>query len=255
MGEMEEQSTFEKLQNLLIRQKAGFILLIDPDKMPFDRIPHTLNSAVEAGVDVFFIGGSNLFADDLDRFVQEMKAHASGKPVIIFPGSVYQLSSHADAVLFLSLLSGRNPEYLIGQQVTAAPLVWNMGLEAISCAYLLIESGVTTSAQFVSNSLPIPRNKPEISLAHALAAQYLGFKTIYLEGGSGANLTVPDEMISLIREHVRLPLFVGGGIRTAEEAARKVEAGAQFIVVGNFFEKKGNHSLMKEFAQAIHQNR
>ncbi|MHA2344857.1 MAG: geranylgeranylglyceryl/heptaprenylglyceryl phosphate synthase, partial [Candidatus Hodarchaeales archaeon] len=136
-----------------------------------------------------------------------------------------------------------------------APMVWKMQLEAISCGYMLIESGALTSAQFLSNSFPIPRNKPEIALAHTLAAQYMGMKTVYLEAGSGAKMTVPEEIIYLVSRNIEIPVFVGGGIHTPEEAEEKVKAGAHFIVVGNYFETEGNYSLMKEFADAIHRNK
>jgi phosphoglycerol geranylgeranyltransferase len=151
------------------------------------------------------------------------------------------------------VISGRNPAYLIENQVLAAPHVWQLQLEAISCGYMLIESGQMTSAEFMSHSRPIPRHKPELALAHALAAQYLGFKTVYLEGGSGARLSVPEEMITAVSESISIPLIVGGGIRTPEQAQKKVAAGASFVVIGNHFESDHNFSSMKEFSDAIHQ--
>ena len=187
--------------------------------------------------------------------VEMIKAAAGDHPVILFPGSLFQLSPHADALLYLSVVSGRNAEHLIGSQVMAAPSVWRMKLETISCGYMLIESGKMTSANFVSNSFPIPRDKPKIALAHALAAQYLGMKSIYLEAGSGAQLTVPDEMITMVCEHVQIPVIVGGGIRSPKEAARKARAGAKYVVVGNFFEKADSARRMSEFAEAIHYRR
>ncbi|NOX37873.1 MAG: geranylgeranylglyceryl/heptaprenylglyceryl phosphate synthase [Calditrichaeota bacterium] len=246
-------TTLSRLKEIIQQKGAGFVLLLDPDKSSLPQLPDTIHQAIEAGVDVFFLGGSFLFQNNFDTFVQTVKQAAGDHPVILFPGSIYQLSAHADAVLYLSLISSRNPEHLIGTQVLAAPLVWKLGLETISCGYMIIESGKLTSAQFLSNSSPIPRNKPDIALAHALAAQYLGMQTVYLESGSGAELTVPEEMIQQIAQHIRIPLIVGGGIRSPETAAAKVQAGAQLVVVGNFFEKSDHIHLMREFASAIHQ--
>ena len=249
---MIKDKTYQRLKKTIELRGSGFILLIDPDKLPIDRIPRLLESAIQSGIDAFFVGGSFLMNENFNEFVKQTKLHAGDHPVIIFPGSLYQISPHADALLFLSLISGRNPEHLIGIQVAAAPILWKLRLEAISCGYMLIESGKRTSAEFVSNSIPIPKNKPNIALAHALAAQFLGMKTIYLEAGSGAQESVSSETIALVSKETDIPLLVGGGIRSPEVAAEKVKAGANFIVVGNFFEKEGNHSLMKEFAEAIH---
>ena len=250
---MKTGKTYQALQDILKRHKAGFVLLLDPDDVPEAQIEEKVTAAIRAGVDVFFIGGSFLIEKNFHAFVQQVKQAAGEHPVVLFPGSLQQISPHADAILFLCLISGRNPEHLIGNQAVAAPLLWKMQLEAISCGYMLVESGTLTSAQYVSNSIPIPRNKPAIALAHALAGQYLGLKTLYLEAGSGAKYTVPEEMITLLDRHIDIPLIVGGGIRTPEAAARKVAAGADFVVVGNFFESEGSYALMQQFAEAIHQ--
>lgn len=249
---MREGKTYRKLQKILQERGCGFVLLLDPDKLPFEHISQNIDFALNAGVDVFLVGGSYLLDKQFHAFVQEVKRAAGESPVILFPGSLQQISPHADAILYLSVISGRNPEHLIGSQVIAAPMVWKMKLEAISCGYMLVESGGLTSAQFLSNSFPIPRSKPDIALAHGLAAQFLGMKTIYLEAGSGAKQTVPEEMVQLVSSNVEIPVFVGGGIRTPESATQKVQAGAGFIVVGNFFEEQGSFSKMKEFAEAIH---
>ncbi|MBN2001081.1 phosphoglycerol geranylgeranyltransferase, partial [candidate division KSB1 bacterium] len=172
--------------------------------------------------------------------------------VIIFPGSTKQISPYADAILFLSLISGRNPNVLIGEQVVAAPIIKSIGLEAIGTAYMFIESGNVTSAQFVSDTRPIPREKPDIAIAHALAAEYLGMKIIYLEAGSGAKYSVPEELVAAVKKYVSVPLIVGGGIRTPDEARKKVLAGAHFVVTGNVLEKNRDPGLIKAFADAIH---
>jgi phosphoglycerol geranylgeranyltransferase len=249
---MNRDRTYQRLKEIIERTGSGFILLIDPDKMNLEKSPKLVASAIDAGVDAFFVGGSFLMNENFNEFVRQIKLSAGDRPVIIFPGSLYQISAAADALLFLSLISGRNPEHLIGNQVMAAPILWKLGLEAISCGYMLIESGKRTSAEFVSNSIPIPRNKPNIALAHALAAEFLGMKTIYLEAGSGAEDSVPTETVSSVSEAVEIPLLVGGGIRSPMVAQEKVAAGANIIIVGNFFEKEGNYVLMKEFADAIH---
>jgi len=166
---------------------------------------------------------------------------------------LHQISAQADAILFLSLLSGRNAHHIIGSQVIAAPIIHRAEIEPISTAYLLVESGRPTSAEFMSGSTPLPRHKPEIAVAHALAASYMGFKFIYLEGGSGADQSVPESMIMGISRTVPTPLIVGGGIRTPEMAAEKVRAGASFVVTGNILEENNDTALIKAFADAIHQ--
>ncbi len=231
---------------------AGYLVLIDPDKIDNAALPGFVEQATAAGVDAFLVGGSLITDDSFEHCLRTIKKHTT-VPVIIFPGGVMQISKEADAILFLSLLSGRNPEHLIGSQVLAAPIVKKSGLETISTAYLLVESGRTTSAEFMSNTRPLPRHKPDIAVAHALAAEILGFTCIYLEAGSGAEQSVPDEMIGAIARHCSLPLIVGGGLRTPEEARAKVRAGARFIVTGTVLEKGGNAGLIHEFAQAIHQ--
>ncbi|MFZ0389677.1 MAG: geranylgeranylglyceryl/heptaprenylglyceryl phosphate synthase [Calditrichia bacterium] len=242
-------------QQICLRAKekgAGFILLLDPDKLPQENLSESLRGISESGVDALFIGGTFLIHHDFNEFVRQVKAVCQNIPVILFPGSVYQVSPYADALLYLSVISGRNPAHLIENQVIAAPLIWQLQIEPISCGYMLVESGRMTSAEFMSNSRPLPRNKPELALAHALAAQYLGFKLVYLEGGSGAQFSVPDEMVSAVSQSIEIPTVVGGGIRSPEEAAKKVRAGADFIVIGNQFEDPQNFSKIREFAEAIH---
>jgi putative glycerol-1-phosphate prenyltransferase len=247
--------TYQNLLSITKNLGAGFVLLLDPDRLPLEQVERTIVTARENGVDAFFVGGTLLLSKNFDEFVQRAKAVAGEAPVILFPGSVFQVSRHADAILYLSVISGRNPAYLIDNQVLAAPIVWQMQVEAISCGYMLIESGQMTSAEFMSNSRPIPRNKPDLALAHALAAQYLGFKVVYLEAGSGAQLSVPEEMIMAVSKTISIPVIVGGGIRTPEMAQKKVAAGASLVVIGNHFEDPQNFSRIKEFADAIHQNK
>jgi putative glycerol-1-phosphate prenyltransferase len=247
-----KNQTFHKLQDIAQTRGAGFVLLLDPDRLQLDHIEDLVLQAKENGIDIFFIGGTLLLNKNFEEFVKKVKESAGDYPVILFPGSIFQVSRHADAILYLSVISGRNPAYLIDNQVLAAPVVWQLQLESISCGYMLVESGQMTSAEFMSNSRPIPRNKPDLALAHALAAQYLGFQTVYLEAGSGAQLSIPEDMIAAVSKTIDIPVMVGGGIRTPEIAAKKVEAGAAFVVIGNHFEDAKNYSMIKEFSDAIH---
>jgi putative glycerol-1-phosphate prenyltransferase len=246
-------SVYETLLKKYQAGEAGYWVLIDPDDLPIEEIPVFMKRLQSSDVDIVMIGGSLLLNSDFEKYVRETKAHAGHIPIVLFPGSVYQITPEADALLFLSLLSGREAYHLISNQVLAAPLVYRSGLEAIATAYMLVDSGKPTSAQFMSGTIPLPRDKPDIVVAHALAAQYLGFKLIYLEAGSGAELSVPEEIISAVSKKVDIPLIVGGGIRTPAEAAAKVSAGACFIVIGNILEKNNRENLIKEFSLAIHQ--
>ncbi len=244
--------TWQKLLDIRKRRGAGYIVLIDPDKLSLKDSITLAMQAEQEDADVIFIGGSLLSTPIFDELVKQIKA-AVTIPVIIFPGGVQQISRHADAILFMSVISGRNPDLLIGQHVMGAPIVKMLNLEAISMGYMLIESGRVTSAEFMSNTRPIPRDKPDIAVAHALAAEYLGMKLIYLEAGSGALHPVPDEMIQAIARTCSLPIIVGGGIRTPEVAQQKVNAGASFIVTGNVLEKNQRGGIIGDFARAIHQ--
>jgi phosphoglycerol geranylgeranyltransferase len=244
-------SVYESLLATSRSKGAGYFVLIDPDKIAADKLPSFVEQATEAGVDAFLIGGSLIVDDSFERCIKTIKQHTN-VPAVIFPGGVMQISPSADALLFLSIISGRNPQHLIGDQVLAAPIVKKIGLEAISTAYMLVESGRTTSAEFMSNTQPLPRHKPDIAVAHAMAAEILGFKLIYLEAGSGAEQSVPEEMIGAIAKYCSVPLIVGGGLRTPEDAHKKVLAGAKFIVTGTILEKNSNTSLIKEFSTAIH---
>jgi phosphoglycerol geranylgeranyltransferase len=245
---------FEQLFSRQKGKKAGYFVLIDPDKTSIKKLPETVQAGIEANIDAFLIGGSLLLTPDFDTYIKTFKNYSAEKPVIIFPGSSNQVSAYADAILFLSLLSGRSAHHIIGTQVLAAPIIHRLKLETISTAYLLVESGKPTAAQFMSGTMPLPRHKPEIAVAHALAAKYMGFQTIYLEGGSGADHSVPEDMIYAVSQTVELPLIVGGGIRTPEVAAKKVNAGASFIVTGNILENNKDTELLKSFVAAIHQS-
>lgn len=243
--------TFENLNQIVKDHGAGYLVLIDPDKQSAEEVIDVAKKCEADNVDGLLIGGSLLFSTQFDLLIQQIK-EAVNIPVILFPGNGRQISGFADAMLYMSLISGRNPQYLIDEQVHSAPVIHALKLETISTAYMLIESGRPTSAEFMSMTKPIPRHKPDITVAHALAAQYMGMKMIYLEAGSGAIHTVPDQMIAAVEKYVELPLIVGGGIRSPEEAVKKVKAGASFIVTGTILEDNGNHHMIKEFSKAIH---
>lgn len=242
---------FDYLQRVRAEKGAGYLALLDPDKLAGPALTQVAVQCAENGVDALLIGSSLLFSTDFDEVVRSVKQRVD-IPVILFPGGSNQLSRHADAILFLSLISGRNPHHLIGDQVRAAPLIKQFGVEPIPTGYLLIESGRMTSAEFMSDTRPIPRKKPMIAMAHALAAEYLGMKLVFLEAGSGARFPVPDDLIRRVREYVSIPLIVGGGIRDPRVASEKVAAGAGFIVTGNILEERGSPGLIREFAAAIH---
>jgi phosphoglycerol geranylgeranyltransferase len=225
--------------NLTAAKKRGekrLAILLDPDKLPRERLTRTISLAVESGVHYFFIGGSLLVNNLLDDILEHIR-DACDIPLVIFPGNSFQLSYRADAILFLSLISGRNPELLIGQHVIAAPFLKISPLEVIPCGYMLVDGGVRTAVQYMSNTNPIPDNKPDIAAGTALAGELLGLKTIYLEAGSGALHPVPAEMIQAVSGTVSVPLIVGGGIRNADHARTAWNAGADLIVVGNAIEQ------------------
>jgi phosphoglycerol geranylgeranyltransferase len=243
---------YEYLLQVRERRGAGLMVLLDPDRHDIKVMERRAIEAQKAGCDALLIGSSLLTTSNFDAVVQKMK-RASDVPVILFPGGVQQISAHADAILFLSLLSGRNPQYLIGDHVQAAPIIQKLGLEPIPTGYILIESGTVSTVQYISQTNPIPRDKLDIVTAHALAGQYLGMKLMYLEGGSGAKFSVPEKVIKAVRDVVGLPIIVGGGIRLPEEARKKIKAGADWVVIGNILEKQPSGSnLMQEIASAVH---
>lgn len=245
--------TYDYLLNTIKQKGAAYLILIDPDHFDEEKLARFVKHCSSAGADGFLVGGSLLMNGDIEKCISIVKENTS-LPAIIFPGDVNQVYRPADAILFLSVISGRNPEHLIGKHVLAAPLVKKTGIEPIATGYMLIESGASTTAQYMSGSLPLPRNKPEIAAATALAAEYLGMKLIYLEAGSGAENSVPDEMIKAVSENCSIPVIAGGGIRTPAAARGKVKSGAKIIVTGNFFETENNWDHIKEFADAVHIN-
>ena len=210
---------------------------------------HYFYSHRQANVDYFFVGGSLLLNDNLGECIKTIKENSS-IPVLLFPGSELQINKDADGILFLSLISGRNPDLLIGKQVASAPILKETNLEVISTGYMLIESGKATTASYMSNTLPIPRDKSGIASSTAIAGEYLGMKLIYLDGGSGAHNSIESEMIKHVSSSISVPLIIGGGICNKEKAIENCKAGADIIVVGNAIEK--NPDLITEISEAIH---
>jgi len=239
-------------QSLLSKKKKGqksFAVLIDPDKVNAGELDELTELAVNAAVDYLLVGGSLVISNQLDEVVQRIKRNCS-IPVILFPGTPSQVSKYADGLLYLSLISGRNPELLIGQHVISAPFVKQTGLEIISTGYIVIDGGAPTTVSYISNATPVPADKNEIAMCTAMAGEMLGMKLIYMDAGSGAKKPISEEMISMVHKCIEVPLVVGGGIRDPEKAYRNCRAGADLIVTGNAIEK--DRKLIREISNAIH---
>lgn len=216
--------------------KKSLALLLDPDEYDSDSLKH-LFSANFDHVSYIFVGGSLLKNEETGKLINEIKK-ITGKPIILFPGNSNHLSPEADAVLFLSLLSGRNPEYLIGQQVISAPLIKKFNIEALPTAYMLVDGGKATTVQYVSNTFPLPNDKPDIAACTALAGKYMGFQLLYLDAGSGAKYPIPSAIIKAVKKETGLPLIVGGGIREYAQMESAFDAGADIVVIGNAIQEK-----------------
>lgn len=233
------------------REGCGFFWLIDPTRVMPEMVDPRWERAREAGVDAILIGTSMGFSPTAKAAIKTIRSHTD-LPLILFPGSAIQVNRFVDAILFISLVSGRNPRYLIGEQVDGAPMIKSYGIEPIPTAYILIESGATTAVQYVSQTLPIPADKPDIAKVHALAAEYMGMKFVYLEAGSGAPHPVPPAMVRQVAEYISIPLLVGGGLTTPRQVADAAEAGADFVVVGSALEFNPTTGFIKEMAAAAH---
>lgn len=230
--------------------KAGVLLLIDPDRHELNQIERRASRAMKAGVSGLLVGSSFLASDRFERAVEVCRG-VSDVPVVLFPGSGTQLSPHADGLLLLSLISGRNPELLIGEHVRAAFQIKRLGIEVLPTGYMLVESGAMTSALFMSNTIPLPNNKPELAAAHALAGEQLGMQLIYMDGGSGARRPVSTRLTRSVARTIDIPLIVGGGLRDAQGVAEQIEAGAGMVVVGTAIEEQsGDSTLLEEMVSA-----
>lgn len=242
------------LGNLRDRSKRGkksIAVLLDPDKVEdSSKLMPLINLANENCVDYFFVGGSLVTTTNLSEVVGKIKENVS-IPVVLFPGNSMQLEPSADAILFLSLISGRNPELLIGQHVLAAPIIRNTKLEVVPTGYMLINSGKITSAAYISNTTPLPEDKFSLAACTAMAGEMLGLQCIYMDAGSGAEREISQKMIGSVRKAVSIPLIVGGGINTAQKAHNALEAGADMIVIGNALEK--NPELLIEISEKVYE--
>ena len=241
------------LDNLRERRRTGkksIAVLVDPDKVSdLTSLNHLMNLASENCVDFFFVGGSLVTTNNLSDIVRVIK-ESVGLPVILFPGNSKQIDPNADGILFLSLISGRNPDLLIGQHVVAAPILRSSGIEIMPTGYMLINSGKLTSAAYISNTMPIPEDKYSLAACTAMAGEMLGLQLIYLDAGSGAEREISSKMIGAVRKAINVPLIVGGGINTPEKAAAALAAGADMIVIGNVLEK--NPDLLTDISEKVY---
>ncbi|MDN4165726.1 geranylgeranylglyceryl/heptaprenylglyceryl phosphate synthase [Cytophagales bacterium LB-30] len=239
----------EELYSRKAMGKKSIAVLIDPDKVSDQAsLARLLHLCVESKVDYFFVGGSLITTNTLSQVIHFLKTNGP-IPVVLFPGSNMHLDASADAILFLSLISGRNPELLIGQHVLAAPILRKSQLEVLPTGYMLVDSGRQTTVSYISNTTPIPSDKPEIGACTAMAGEMLGLKLMYLDAGSGAMNPIPVKFIHQVRRSVSCPLIVGGGINSPEKAKAAIEAGADVLVVGNGIEK--NLSLLAEVSDVL----
>ena len=237
---------YEKIRQKVAEGKKMLAVLVDPDK-GISSLPDFIKRIKAFPPDFILIGGSLIFKS-VEKTIETIKKECS-IPVVLFPGNALQFTDKADAMLYLSLISGRNPEFLIGQHVTSSYSIKKSGVEVISTGYILIDGGKPTSVEYMSNTMPIPPDKPEIAVATAIAGELIGHKLIYLEAGSGALCPVPPSMITAVKKNTDIPLIAGGGLRSAPDIQNALRAGADIVVVGNVLEK--NPELLEEFVNAI----
>ncbi len=240
----------ETVYSHLSTSRSQLAVLIDPDNQTPDGLRDMTARINAARVDMVLVGGSLLLEDRFEETIRLLKQETS-IPVVIFPGNNYQVSRAADAILLLSLISGRNPEYLIGQHVVAAPHIRESGLEVIPTGYMLIDGGRVSTTSYMTQTVPIPHDKADIAVATAMAGELLGLRAIYMEAGSGAKSSIPVEMLQAVRRAISIPIITGGGIRTPEQAEALAQAGSNLIVVGNILEKQPE--LLLEISLAVHQ--
>ncbi len=238
-------------EDILSKLKTGklFAILVDPDKHDEESLARLAGLTEQSPIDFILVGGS-LVSGSVDETVHTLK-RVTGLPILLFPGNILQISPNADGILLLSLISGRNPEFLIGNHVIAAPVLKKIDIEIIPTGYILIENGRTTAVEYISNTKPIPADKIELTVATAMAGEMLGHKMLYLEAGSGALEPVNSEMIREVKKNTGIPLIVGGGIYTAAQARQIYHAGADIIVVGSVLEDnmEGFTSLLEFIKQ------
>ena len=247
--ENSSMNIYNKILSVKKANKKSFALLIDPDKQDKKQLLAIIEKAKNAKTDYFFVGGSLLTNDSLDLCLKTLKENTT-IPVVLFPGNAMQVNNKADGILFLSLISGRNADMLIGKQVITAPILKQSSLEVLPTGYMLVDSGKPTTVSYMSNTNPIPADKETVAACTAMAGEMLGLKLIFMDGGSGAKNPISEAMIKAVRKSVDVPLIIGGGISSGEKAIANCRAGADIIVVGNAIEKDEN--LIGEIADAIH---
>jgi putative glycerol-1-phosphate prenyltransferase len=239
-------SVSKKMKNIynhILKSKVNneklLAILLDPDKIDWNNLDFLIEKINQSPATHIFIGGSLVENNILDELIIKIKQKCN-LPIVLFPGNPSQISDKADAILFLSLISGRNPDFLIELQVKAAPILKKTQLEIISTGYILVESGSETAVERVSKTIPLDRKNLELALATAQAGTMLGNKLIYLEAGSGAKQAVPLEMIQLISKNIEIPLLVGGGITNLQGIQNAYDSGADLVVIGTAFENDIN---------------
>ena len=230
-----------QIYELFLKPEKHLLILVDPDKFDAGEAENNFRK-LNSLTDMILVGGSLLSETRTETVIDAIKK-VSELPVVLFPGNAMQVTEKADAILFLQLISGRNPEFLIGQHVHAAPLIAHTGLEVIPTSYILIDGGKRTSVEYISQSMPIPADKTDIVVATALAGKFIGHKLIYLEAGSGALNTVSVDIVKAVSLKTNLPIIVGGGIRDEKIAMNLFNAGASSIVIGSLFETNPNAVL------------
>jgi putative glycerol-1-phosphate prenyltransferase len=246
-------STYTSLEKNRKLCGTAAIALIDPDYKNDSQLSKMLDLVNKSNFDAIFIGGS-LISDNLFEMRVKYVKNNTDLPVIIFPGSSNQLSQYADAVLFLSLISGRNPQYLIDEHVKSAPIIRNLNLEPIPTAYILLDGGIRSSVEIMSNTTPLPMDKHDIIVAHALAGEYLGNKFVFLESGSGAQNHTTSDIVGILSDLLTIPIIVGGGINSAESAKHLSNSGASYIVTGTQLEDAPTIDDLLRFTEAVHLN-
>jgi len=243
-----EKKILDQLSGKAAAGQKSVAVLIDPDDVDETGLVQVLNAGIESKVDYFFVGGSLITTGEVAGVVEFIKSYTD-IPCVLFPGNAIQINPSADAILFLSLISGRNPELLIGQHVVAAPVLKRSGLEVIPTGYMLIHSGRPTSVSYMSNTQPIPNDKPSLAVSTAIAGEMLGLKCMYLDAGSGAQQPVPARMIKQVKKNIQGPLIIGGGLDSAYKVKTALDAGADLVVIGNGLQK--NPGWLAEVSELV----
>lgn len=243
-----KQKILNSIESKSARSQRSLAVLIDPDDLDESGLVQCLNRCIENAIDFIFVGGSLVTSSNIHEVVNFIKSYTN-IPCVLFPGHAIQIAAEADAILFLSLISGRNPELLIGQHVVAAPVLKRSNLEVIPTGYMLVNSGRPTSASYMSNSQPLPNDKPNLAASTALAGEMLGMKLVYLDAGSGAEEPISQKIIRSVKNNLSIPLIVGGGLNSKEKIRRAFDAGADMVVIGNGIQK--NLDLMTEASDIV----